>query len=501
MHARIKINNQSAVFFVAGLLSCLLSVWMSVREYVINPDAICYLLSAAEMRAGLHAAMHLCSQAEWPFYSGLIYIFGSITQLSYTVVAYVLDGIFSLVTVLTFIAIIRFITQNSRIIWFAALVILFAHEFNSVRQYIVRDHGFWAFYLLSVYFLLAFFRYYQWRYAVAWSMSLVIATLFRVEGAIFLLALPYLSFFQGQQSLSLRIKSFFQLNTIMLLGITLVVIALLTQVKVELTRLHEIQFQLLHGIQAIAQHFSSLKLTMATTILGPDAAHEAGIVLSLMLLSWYLLSVVMNLSPIYFILLVLAWAKQLMAASRSVRFVLWGYIIINVLITAGFLAEHMFLSKRYLMALSLILMLWIPFALEYLFERVRSRQWRRIALCIILVVGVGNLVDFGYSKKYLRDAGVWAAKNIPTQATFYSNDLQLMYYSDHFGNMVFAQGRDYLKANAIADKQWQQYDYLGLRVNKQDVDKMATLLKTITYRPVKVFQNKRGDQVIIYQRN
>ena len=81
--------------------------------------------------------------------------------------------------------------------WFALGVILLSHQFNSVRQYIVRDHGFWAFYLVSLYFLLKYVEDVSWKNALAWSASLLMATLFRIEGAIFLLTLPCCVLFSG----------------------------------------------------------------------------------------------------------------------------------------------------------------------------------------------------------------------------------------------------------------------------------------------------------------
>ena len=75
--------------------------------------------------------------------------------------------------------------------WLAAGVILLSHELNSVREYIIRDHGFWTFYLSSLFFLLRFFKKPIKSYALGFSLSLAIATLFRVEGSLFLLFLPF----------------------------------------------------------------------------------------------------------------------------------------------------------------------------------------------------------------------------------------------------------------------------------------------------------------------
>lgn len=492
-------NKNKNIFLFAGLISILFSAWMSIREYVVNPDAICYLLSAEKMQAGLHAAMHLCPQAQWPFYSALIYAFAKISTLSYTSSASVLDGLFSLISVLAFISIIRFITNNTRILWIAAFVILFSHEFNAVRQYIVRDHGFWAFYLLSMFFLLRYFRDHQWRKAWIWSISLIVATLFRVEGSVFLLLMPFAVLLDNRYSVGMRLKHFVQLNSIAILGMAALAIVVLTQPQIELTRLNEVQFQLLHGFSAAIQHFTDLKAAFVQHIIGPDSAKDAGSILLLMMVCWYLLSAVFNLSLVYSGLVIYAWYKRLLHAEYPVRLVLWGYVLVNVIITAGFLIEHMFLSKRYLIALSLSLMIWVPFALDNLLQQWKARKWPFLLAIILMVASVtSGILDFGYSKKYIYDAGQWVSKNTPPQASVYSNDYQVMYYTNHFGDALFDKARDYMDINTIANDKWKQFDFLVIRVNKKDA--ANKIIDQITYPIVQVMANKRGDQVRIYQR-
>src|SRR5688500_18465474 len=98
----------SYVFLFAITISILLSSLANDHQTIINPDAICYLLSAKEVgHTGIKGAMHLCGQAQWPFYPILIYSFAKYFHLSYLSAACVLDGFFSLLTVSTFIFIVK----------------------------------------------------------------------------------------------------------------------------------------------------------------------------------------------------------------------------------------------------------------------------------------------------------------------------------------------------------------------------------------------------------
>lgn len=146
------------LFTFVTFISVILSIWAAIKTSVINPDAICYLQSAAEIEKGFSSAIHLCEQAKWPFYSALIFSVTKLAHVSYLASAFSLNGLFSLLTVIAFIMIVNALSKSMRVLWLASVVILLAHEFNSIRTDIARDHGFWAFYLFSLFFSFAIFK-------------------------------------------------------------------------------------------------------------------------------------------------------------------------------------------------------------------------------------------------------------------------------------------------------------------------------------------------------
>lgn len=477
------------VFLTAVVISISLSYWMSVREPVINPDAICYLQSAESMQQGWHAGTHVCDQAKWPFYSALIFAFKKLTHINSLFSAYILNGLFSLMSILIFIAITRFFTDNKIILWLAAFIILFAHEFNSVKQYIIRDHGYWAFYLLSILYLLHYFRKPSWVSALGWSFSLIIATLFRIEGAIFLLFLPFLNFFNSHQGMLARVRGIFQLQFPLLLA--LIGILLFTHPQQEFRKLIELQNQFLYGFHFIVDKFHERSDALVHFVLGQGNGRDAQLVLFLVLGSWYCINIVSHMSVVFVVLLIYAAWKRLLPYCYPENLVLYGYVFVNVLVTFVFFAENLFLSKRYLIALSLVLMLWIPFALADLLKKKFNIAFV-LALLFIFISSLGGIFDFGYSKAYLREAGDWLAVHVPADATLYCNDYQLMYYSKHFGNDIFNKWDKYSTMNITKEK-WHDYDYIALRNTKQDNQ------QALQIAPSYVFKNKRGDQVSIYE--
>lgn len=493
------------VYIVALVLSLCLSVWMDYREEVINPDGLCYLMSAQTMGVSLHEGMQLCGQAHWPLYAILIHGLVSLTHCAYTTVAYSLNGFFTLLSVGVFLRIVRHVGASIRVMWLAAGVILLAHDFNAVRVYIARDHGFWAFYLFSLLFYLQYLRKPSWHGALMWSVSMIMATLFRIEGAVFLLLAPLAVFFEKQTPFTTRLRAFLQLNALSVCAVVTIFswIFLHPQQSLDkLGRLPEFVHQLTYGVTVMFERYQVTKAALIHYVLPADALSRAGLVLNLVLCSWYVVLLFTSVSLGYLILVFYAWASQAVRFDRQATLVLYAYIAINLLVTLGFFLEHLFLSRRYVVALSLVLMLWVPFTLDYLFSHCRTLQRRilvGVSLLLVMVAAVGGIVDFGYSKMYLRDAGAWLATHVPQDARLYANDEQVMYYSGHYGQALFETELKYRFIDTIAKGQWRHYDYLAIATQKHKAAKTQALIATIKLKPIQTFQNKRGDKVEIYR--
>jgi hypothetical protein len=488
----------------AALISIILSCGIMSQMVLLNPDAICYLQSAEAVSLGLAKVMSLCDQSQWPFYSFLIAGFAKITTLSYEHAAFVLNGLFSLFTVLMFIRIVAFFSDKRNILWLAALVILFAHELNSFKQDIIRDHGFWFFYLSSIFFLLQYFKQKKQLYALCFSISLLFATLFRIEGAIFLLFLPCLAWFDAKQSFGARWNSFLWLNSPVLLIAIILLIANILHPNMPLGRLYELyqRFQPSHFYSSVLEHYTALADGLGNAVLG-RSENNRYLIYFFTLVVWYASIVISVLSLGYTILFIYALTKKLLPLDRSTCLVLVGYITINVLVTFIFLVENQFLSKRYIYALALTLMLWVPFSLDYLIKQYQSHKWLVIFVLFSLAMyGVGGLFHFGHSKQYIRDAGDWLNSQIPKAAVIYSNDYQVMYYSHHFGNEIFIKQHEFADLSRLYNGKWKQYDYLAIRLNKKMLTTYATLLNEIKNKPIIVFSRPHDeDEVRIYRRS
>lgn len=491
---------------IAGSLLLSLAMFFYASN-AINLDGICYLTAAEAIRhTGLGYAMSLCGQAKWPFYSWLIAHFSHVSHLSYLHAAYVLNGFFSLGSVIFFVLIVKELEGNLRTQLLAVLVILASHHFNELRDYIIRDHGFWAAYLGSIFFLLRYLRNDQWLDAFLFGTSLVVSTLFRLEGSIFLILLPFLMWvYPGIPNFWLRAKHYIYLNIpffIILCGLIIVAILHPKEINIYYSRLFEVFAQFQHGIQVVLTRYSAVESILSHQILHFSSTKEAGLVLSLLLVNWFIVQVFNNLTWIYSILILYGIKKKALTFSRAGKWVVMSYLLINAGITFIFLAENYFLSKRYLLALSLTLMLCVPFALELLLKKLTQFYYQCalvIVVFLILVTSFSSITRTAHSKAYLYQAGNWLKSNVSQNANLYTNDYGLMYYSQHFGEKIFQLAGRYKNIKSISQGNWQQFDYVAIRTLKKTENKINCLLQEIPFLPIQTYQNRRGDKVIIYQ--
>lgn len=493
----------SSWLYVIGVaLSLAISFLINCRETVINPDAICYLLSAKTVGlAGVSAAMHLCGQANWPFYPILIHGLHLILPFSYETVAYLLDALFTALSVALFVRIVQELGASRRVLWLALFTILLAHHFNGVRQYIIRDHGYWAFYLASVLFLLQYLRQPRLILALLWTASLMLAALFRIEGVFFLLAIPTVVLFVRSRSCWQRTQMFLSLNALTLLvGVGVLSWAILhpAQSISKMDRIIEIRELALHSVSAIHAQYQSAKLAMAEHVLNSFSKNDAGFFLLFMLVGMYIFLCVSNLTIGYALLVVYGWFSKSYKWPKPSSLVVLGYILVNFIITAAFMLELFFLSKRYLIGMSLMLMLFVPFALDDLLKRMQAGYQRilgSVVLLLVLLSAIGGLVDFGHSKSYIRDASYWMVQYLPKHSKLFTNDYQVFYYSQ---SPDLAPTEFFQRYQQMQNTSWSQYEYVAVRVNHHSTDEQKRFGNKSLKR-LNEFSNKRGDKVIVYQ--
>lgn len=492
MSLRYWFRQSYSLMVTAGAASLILSLLAILTQDAVNSDGICYLRSAAAVLRLHTPAMHLCGQGAWPFYQMLIAGVAVLTRLPLPAAAGLLNATFSLGTVLIFVGITFNLTRHTRIRWLSVAVILTAHHFNAFRPDVIRDHGYWFFYLLSVYWLLHFVDASDFKQrfvsAVFWGFSLFTATLFRLEGAVSLILLPWFVFILPHRTLPQKVGAFFCLNSVLLMLLPLTALWLASHPLQSLGRFDYLVSQMTHGGQLLLDHWQVAVGMMKEQVLSVYSAPDAAYILALALTAYYILGLLDVLTPGGFVLVIYALWRRSAGIAQNKLFVLVACAFVNVILTSFFLAQNFFLARRYMMALSFILMLAVPFALDDLIRQWPKRRWPLVLAVLVLAASAaGGLHRFGPSNSYVRASGEWLALHTAETDRIYSNDEVVLYYAGRPDRELFRQDRtpnDSLCA----------YDWLALRLKNHEnrtVDSCAVF--------VREFHNRHGGTVRVYR--
>lgn len=502
--------------YLAAVISLLLTAIVFSHNQPLNLDGILYLHAAETLlNHGLKAAMAVYS---WPLYPLLIAGVSTATHLSLLTSAYLLNTLFATVIVVAFITLCKELGGSRTVQYWAALVILIYPYLNHYRDEVIRDYGYYAFGLLSLLQLMRFLRTHQWRYAIGWGLTISVASLFRVEGMVIQFLAPFVVFIpltlvrlphssvQGDitQQGNLTIKYFLQLYSINLFILLLGCIFILTSHHhiSELGRIKEVLDYGPHLVVGIQEKLNILRNTLFNTF-GQKAVPSFFWGGMLALFIFYFLKAC---GILYTALAYYGWRYKLMPAATTSQYALAAYCSLNVLILAVFAIHQLFLTGRYLALLCLLVMLYVPFALEYLWQRFASKRLNKdkwLATLIglgLLIIIVDSTIHPGPSKSYITQTGSWLAQNTPAQSRIYSNDAQVMYHSKRSGVKSpkdFTEGK--IPFSILMQQPWGDYDFLALVISRKQAVETQKILALLKNPPLCTFENRHGDKAMVFK--
>ena len=479
-------------------LSLAVSAWRVYQDNVINDDAVVYL-EAAEVFASGGWTWH-----GWPLYALLIAMVHWATGLGLESAAHVVNaGLYALVAVF-FVRLVQVLSEDGQVTAVAAIVVLLYPGLNDYRSMIIRDPGYWAFFLLATILFMQFFVEPRWRYAVGWAVSMLVAALFRVEGFILLFFLPFIALARRELSWSRRFVVVGQASVVL-------VVIMLVQVMVGVLvpgwslqntgRLASVVDWLGHiGTVTVDSLSARSSLINETLGLGKYAwAFVVGGLLGFLVLKW-----VKVLTPVYAVLF--AYAVRIRAWSRvpHVHLVWIWLIILNVLILFAFTSKYFVLQGRYLVALCLLLLLPVSFVLVSIYRRwtfakgrgLRERWVLPVVIVLLLGVAIDGLYSFGPDKNYIKEAGLWVKGKRSGADTVFANDQILLYYAGESG--ITTNSRDYSWDYArMVMRERSGVDYYAIRVSRREPEREKEVLEVLG-KPLKRFENAWGDKVLVF---
>ncbi|MBW2173311.1 MAG: hypothetical protein JRF64_01445 [Deltaproteobacteria bacterium] len=484
---------------LAALLSVLTFVTAVNTPNPLNNDGALYLQTAEVFaRSGWQAAMQVYG---WPFYSVLIAWSAKLTSLSFEHAAYVLNAVLLVVIVTTFITLIKEIGASRTVQFFGAIVILSHPRLNHYQNYIIRGFGYWAFSLLSVLYLLRYYRRPLWRYALGWGTCISVATLFRIEGATLCCFIPLVLLFRSNTGLWSRLGhalKAYTVNIIILSGLLTWWFCAPDLSSAQLGRLSEFWSQFQSGLMLSNTNLQNKAALISQTV-SDDASKTWGLIMTFTSLAgMYLYRLVKTLWPLHVLLCAYGIYKKLMPTEDGAKKVLTYFALLNLLIPAIHIGQTSFISHRFVMLASLLLLLWSPFSLNSIFQHWRDKKrvltaksllFPSLSL-VLLIMFVCAFIPPKQPKAYVVSAGTWLKHNMPEQAKLYSNKRAITFYAQ----------RQFVSWD-ISEKPpirgWTPDDFIALRVKRNRYEKISKRLTELELKAIKVFANKRGDRVII----
>lgn len=508
LQSKVKYLANNYHYYLLAIIGSLIFSYLALSyQQPFNVDGIKYLNTAtAFLHGGIHAAI---DSYGWPFYSVLIAIVSKLSTLSLENSAFLLNAILNTLTILAFISLIKELGGNGRTQFFGALVILIYPFLNHDRDNILRDFGYYAFALLSLLYFIRFLRTPNWRFALMWGISALIATLFRIEGSVILLAAPLVILVIPKLSLLQRLRTLLKLNTVNILcgiGFLSWLIIKKQQMVGNLGRLTEPLFYLQKGFYIIGNNLHAKTELLRQTIFSDNLVHPVTTFLLAGLAGVFVLSLLSTMGLFSLILTYHAFRYRLIPAEKMVFLGWYTYLVLNIIIVCVFLLTQFFLSERYLVLLCLLLLLSTPFSLTTIYSNwsankdcFTGKKWVFPLTCIFLAAMlVNSLGHFGVSKTYIIQTGKWVADNTPQESRVFSNDAQLFYYCHRDGEKNLT--RNISDENMLVNLQkinLKNYNYLVLTIRHNQADIEHQLLDFLKTSPIKEFYNNRGDKTLI----
>ena len=490
---------------LAVAVSLMLSAWCLYQDPVINNDGILYMRAGEAILAGGWSSG--MAVYPWPLYSWLVALLHQATGLALEPAAHLLDFALQALAVWAFITVVKELGGDRRTMLVAALVILVHPPFNEYRSFVVRDFGYWAFYLVALGSLLRYAKAPGIGAALAWGAWMVLATLFRIEGLVILFLAPLALLLVRERPFAARCGQLVKAQVVALALLLVIAVWSLAGAPIgQPGRLTEPVQWLQEFSAQLAGGFRQKAAALAQAVLNQYSSSYAMAGLLALLGVILLGKLIGTLTPLYAVLALHAWRSRLVPALAGTGRVLAWLVLVQTSILVGFLANNFFLPGRHAVALALTAMLVVPFSLVALYDRWRARdpraptaRWLFPAVCAVLVVmAVDGLYSFGPSKRYLREAGLWLKARTAAEAKVHGNNRIVAYYAGKRSE-TWADALTWEHTAALLkDESWRNYDYVAVAIDRRHPERAALLAAALGRAPLARFANGRGDQVLVF---
>jgi hypothetical protein len=492
---------------VLAIIGVLLGLWLAMLEHGrINGDADLYLEMASRFARGdVPGALSLY---KWPLLPWLMAQVNQLTGLDVENAGRLLGAVFFGIATWGFLTLIRE-AGGSRNVILAGALLLFSSPYivGAVLPMIMRDQGFWAFYLLALLFFLRFYRSLGLVDAMLWQVCAALATLFRVEAVSFMILMPLLLL--SRHDLAWR-KRVLGLGMAYLLPLMVVALGILgglllpaAELQTKLGRLTEVQSSLQSVYHQVSGGLASKARVYGDQVLGKYMDNYAMLGLCLTLLSVIAGKIIGASGWLGIALAATGRRCQAPALNADARAVMLWAAAINLINLAVILLTAYLLSARYAVGMAFIVLIFAAFNLGGLYDRWKGNaahhsRWLALGLLISALLMAyhlaRSLAPYDANYNYEQRAVAWVKQHAPRDARIYYDGARLRYYARAPWNDRADEWENNLPVLQASPA---RFDYLLLKVKGKNPKQLALLEQLAQYRKVQEFRRDNSNAIVV----
>lgn len=494
-----QISTERSIYLVAIALSLVLSIWSGYAQPIPNPDALYYLRAAELFQAGQWQpglALH-----RWPFLSLSIAGVMALTGATAQVAAHMVNALLDCATVVIFIALVRRLASESLASWtdarsiagWAAFVIILHPKLATLRSSVVRDHGYYTFFLLTLYLVVRDHQLPRVWLKPAIVCSIALAALFRLEALLLAVVVPA---FYIVTDISAGRRRLLAIPAVLLAGLLLTVVyAVWTSVMlVPGTPSRGLEADILGRYREIGDAMRTRALRLSEVV--PPIRNAGAIAYVGFSVAALLDALVRALSIPLAILALFAFAPRRLLSGFATRFILWfaGW---QVALLLAFVLVSFFIDWRFGMAFALIMTIPATFTVAEVavLWRARLPSYRVLFPIVLLAVVIPWILEAPQLSKleYLRDAGQWIGRNLPPNAKIMTNDGRIAYFSGR----AFQTEIALRTAADTTDRTVGEFDYVAVEAARNAPPRFVT--PDLQSRMIATIDGANNRSVFIYK--
>ena len=403
------------------LPTSLLLAFITFSNHDLNRDGIAYLQQATLISEG-YDLTSIIKHYPWPFFSYLIYIISKITTIDFYVAAKLINLTFTSVSIIIFVKIMQYLTDNKTIyIASVAVVLSFIPLIDNYLSMILRDHGAWCFFLFGIFFALKFIKEKNYIFNFYSQISFLIGFLFRPDILVLMLASSIILFFNNK-----NLKHLFKSNILItILLFVLSIYALLDISSIQNSRLIELWER---PLSLIYQFYSPLNIESKDFMLNQYFSEnfmevKLGLLSTIFIIKWFSGFGLFHLVLSYF------GKKNInnyLSDRKFENYILW-FLFTSIFIVYVNMFVHNVVTVRYLIPSYLIAMIFSTIGLHYIWYKYKKNKLINIFLIIIIFIHIASNAFDKQKKSIELDAANWLVTNNVIIENLYSNNERIIF--------------------------------------------------------------------------